>query len=239
MDGYQFTAALFQSLVSLAWPAVVGLIAWTYKPNILGLLHRMNGTVKGFGLEFSLDAAGQTAKAVEAASAPMQATPSEPEITAGPHAPRPSSELSTGEATEDSPSKRVEPAASEPLAQQSVSWTLEEVAEMAPRHVFGETMFKIKEQLLDLYRDAGLRYEGPPLPRHIARQLERDGLIGSAIASLVRQLAEIALESQEQEPTSDQAARFIELAEAARNSLENTRLSLRLKRLAVGSPRFS
>jgi hypothetical protein len=38
MDGYQFIAALFQSLISLAWPAAIVVVVWLFRGKLVDLL---------------------------------------------------------------------------------------------------------------------------------------------------------------------------------------------------------
>lgn len=53
MDGYQFLASLFQSIVSLAWPATIALALILFRRKILELLPRLEGEFKGLKVRFA------------------------------------------------------------------------------------------------------------------------------------------------------------------------------------------
>lgn len=57
MDGYQFTAAIFQSLVSLAWPASVVAAVWLFREKLTELLPRLRLKHKETEVSFRLDQA--------------------------------------------------------------------------------------------------------------------------------------------------------------------------------------
>src|SRR6185312_8874221 len=64
MDGYQFTAAIFQSIVSLAWPAALVAAVWIFKDKITELLPLLRFKYKDFDVSFRLDEAEKEAEAL-------------------------------------------------------------------------------------------------------------------------------------------------------------------------------
>jgi hypothetical protein len=73
MDGYQFIAALFHSLVSLAWPAAVFGSVWLFRDKLRALLPLLRMKYKEFDVSFRLDEAEK-----EAAKIPP--TPPSPDL---------------------------------------------------------------------------------------------------------------------------------------------------------------
>jgi hypothetical protein len=73
MDGYQFTAAIFQSLVSLAWPAAVVVAVWLFRGRLTELLPALRVKHKDWEASFRLDEAEK-----EAAKIPP--TPPSPDL---------------------------------------------------------------------------------------------------------------------------------------------------------------
>jgi hypothetical protein len=66
MDGYQFTAAIFQSLVSLAWPAALVACVWLFRDKLNALLPLLRMKYKEFDVSFRLDQAEQEAALIPA-----------------------------------------------------------------------------------------------------------------------------------------------------------------------------
>jgi Domain of unknown function (DUF4145) len=73
MDGYQFTAAMFQSLVSLAWPASVVAAVWLFREKLTELLPRLRLKHKETEVSFRLEQA-------EKESAQIAKPPPSPEL---------------------------------------------------------------------------------------------------------------------------------------------------------------
>ena len=73
MDGFQFIAALFHSLVSLAWPAAVFGSVWLFRDKLRALLPLLRMKYKEFDVSFRLDEAEK-----EAAKIPP--TPPSPDL---------------------------------------------------------------------------------------------------------------------------------------------------------------
>jgi hypothetical protein len=73
MDGYQFSAAIFQSLVSLAWPAAFVVAVWLFREKLSELLPQLRAKYKDVEISFKLDQAEK-----EAAQLPPPEEPSEP-----------------------------------------------------------------------------------------------------------------------------------------------------------------
>ncbi len=71
MDGYQFTSAIFQSLVSLAWPAAVFGSVYLFRDKLKELLPLLRAKHKEFEISFRLEQAEKEA----AALAPIPETP--------------------------------------------------------------------------------------------------------------------------------------------------------------------
>jgi hypothetical protein len=61
MDGYQFVAAMFQSLVSLAWPAAAVACVWLFREKLNTLLPFLRMKYKDFDVSFRLDQAEKEA----------------------------------------------------------------------------------------------------------------------------------------------------------------------------------
>jgi Domain of unknown function (DUF4145) len=66
MDSYQFIASLFQSLVSLAWPAALVLCVWLFRAKLVELLPHLQAKYKGVEFSFRLDKAEKETKALPA-----------------------------------------------------------------------------------------------------------------------------------------------------------------------------
>jgi hypothetical protein len=73
MDGYQFSAAMFQSLVSLAWPASAVACVWLFRQQLKTLLPFLRMKYKDFDVSFRLEQA-------EKEAALIQAPPPTPEL---------------------------------------------------------------------------------------------------------------------------------------------------------------
>jgi hypothetical protein len=61
LDGYQFIAAMFQSLVSLAWPAALVACVWLFREKLNTLLPLLRMKYKDFDVSFRLDQAEKEA----------------------------------------------------------------------------------------------------------------------------------------------------------------------------------
>jgi hypothetical protein len=61
MDGYQFTASIFQSLVSLAWPAALVACVWLFREKLSALLPLLRMKYKDFDVSFRLEQAEKEA----------------------------------------------------------------------------------------------------------------------------------------------------------------------------------
>lgn len=61
MDGYQFIASLFQSVVSLAWPAAVVACVWLFRERLSALLPLLRMKYKDLDVSFRLDQAEKEA----------------------------------------------------------------------------------------------------------------------------------------------------------------------------------
>ncbi|MDQ2084427.1 DUF4145 domain-containing protein [Xanthobacteraceae bacterium Astr-EGSB] len=75
MDGFQFTASIVQSIVSLAWPAAFVTAVWLFREKLIELLPRLH--VKHKETEFRFDQA-------EAEVAQISVPQSQPELEATP-----------------------------------------------------------------------------------------------------------------------------------------------------------
>jgi uncharacterized protein DUF4145 len=64
MDGYQFVAAVFRSLTSLAWPGAFILAVWLFREKLLSLLPLLQVKYKDFDASFRLDQAEKDAAAL-------------------------------------------------------------------------------------------------------------------------------------------------------------------------------
>jgi hypothetical protein len=64
MNGYQFIASLFQSLVSLAWPAAFIGAVWLFRERLTALLPLLHLKYKDFDISFRLDKAEMEAQAL-------------------------------------------------------------------------------------------------------------------------------------------------------------------------------
>lgn len=73
MDGYQFIAAIFQSLISLAWPAALVVCVWLFREKLNTLLPLLRMKYKDLDISFRLDEAEK-----EAAKIPP--TPPSPDL---------------------------------------------------------------------------------------------------------------------------------------------------------------
>jgi hypothetical protein len=70
MDGYQFIAALFSSLVSLAWPAALVACVWLFREKLNALLPLLRMKYKDFDVSFRLDQAEKEAAAIPSSALP-------------------------------------------------------------------------------------------------------------------------------------------------------------------------
>jgi hypothetical protein len=80
MDGYQFIASLFSSLVALAWPAALVVCVWLFRERLTTLLPLLRMKYKDLDVSFRLDQAEKEAALLPFApqeGAEMQATPEE------------------------------------------------------------------------------------------------------------------------------------------------------------------
>src|SRR5882757_545617 len=79
MDGYQFTAAMFQSVVSLAWPASVVAAVWLFREKLTQLLPFLRLKHKETEVSFRLDQAEKEAAKLPppAPSPDLERTPEE------------------------------------------------------------------------------------------------------------------------------------------------------------------
>ena len=77
MDGFQFFASLFQSLVSLAWPLALVTCAWLFREKIAELLPRMRAKYKDLEISFLLDEAEKVAVKLEPPAEPKSPTTEE------------------------------------------------------------------------------------------------------------------------------------------------------------------
>ena len=64
MDGYQFTAAILQSLTSLAWPAAIVVCVSLFREKLTSLLPFLRMKYKDFDISFRLEKAEEEAKAL-------------------------------------------------------------------------------------------------------------------------------------------------------------------------------
>ncbi len=67
MDGYQFAASLFQSLVSLAWPIAAVFCVWLFRDKLIQLLPLLRAKYGGLELSFRLEKAEMEARALPVA----------------------------------------------------------------------------------------------------------------------------------------------------------------------------
>lgn len=79
MDGYQFTAAIVQSAVSLAWPVALVIVVLLFRRHLLGLLPLLRVKYKDLDFSFRLEQAEREAAALpkHPAEAETQPTPEE------------------------------------------------------------------------------------------------------------------------------------------------------------------
>lgn len=78
MDGYQFIASLFASLVSLAWPAALVACVWIFRDKLREMLPFIRVKGKDIEVSFRLDQAERDAKELPKAELPDEApTPEE------------------------------------------------------------------------------------------------------------------------------------------------------------------
>ena len=77
MDGYQFTAEIFRSIVSLAWPAAFIAAVWLFRQRLTALLPLLRLKYKDFDVSFRLDQAEREAKALPVPEQPSEPTPEE------------------------------------------------------------------------------------------------------------------------------------------------------------------
>lgn len=77
MDGYQFIADIFKSLVSLAWPAAFVVAIWIFRSKLSELMPLLRLKYKDLDVSFRLDQAEKEAKAFPAPAEPMSPTPEE------------------------------------------------------------------------------------------------------------------------------------------------------------------
>jgi hypothetical protein len=78
MDGFQFTADVFKSLVSLAWPAAFVGAVYMFREKLTALLPLLRLKYKDLDISFRLD---QAEKEANALPAPAQTTDPTPEET--------------------------------------------------------------------------------------------------------------------------------------------------------------
>lgn len=79
MDVYQFIAAIFQSLVSLAWPAALIVCVWLFREKLNVLLPLLRMKYKDFDVSFRLEQAEKEAAQIPPAppSITLEPTPEE------------------------------------------------------------------------------------------------------------------------------------------------------------------
>lgn len=77
MDGYQFTAAIVHSIVSLAWPLALVAAAWMFRDKITDLLPLLRFKYKDIDVSFRLDDAEKKAESLPAPAEPSEPTPEE------------------------------------------------------------------------------------------------------------------------------------------------------------------
>jgi len=75
MDGYQFIAALFQSLTSLAWPLALVACVWLFREKLNTLLPLLRMKYKDLDVSFRLDKAEQEAAALPPTPGETQPAP--------------------------------------------------------------------------------------------------------------------------------------------------------------------
>jgi hypothetical protein len=79
MDGYQFFASLFQSLVSLAWPAALIVCVWLFRTQLAGLLPNLRVKHKDWEISFRLGEAEKAAAKLPALTNDSREAPPTPE----------------------------------------------------------------------------------------------------------------------------------------------------------------
>ena len=79
MDGYQFSASLFQSLVSLAGPAALIVCVWLFRAQLAGLLPNLRVKHKDWEISFRLGEAEKAAAKLPAPTDASQEAPPTPE----------------------------------------------------------------------------------------------------------------------------------------------------------------
>jgi hypothetical protein len=77
MDGYQFTADVFKSIVSLAWPAAFVAAIWIFRGKLTELMPLLRLKYKDLDVSFRLDQAEKEAEALPPAEEPSEPTPEE------------------------------------------------------------------------------------------------------------------------------------------------------------------
>lgn len=79
MDGYQFIAAIFQSLISLAWPAALVACVWLFRERLNTLLPLLRMKYKDFDMSFRLEQAEKEAAQIPPSppSPDLEPTPEE------------------------------------------------------------------------------------------------------------------------------------------------------------------
>jgi hypothetical protein len=78
MDGFQFTAAIFASFVSLAWPVATVICVWLFRHQLSALLPNLRLKHKDWEISFRLDEAAKVAqKLVEPPGEEAPPTPEE------------------------------------------------------------------------------------------------------------------------------------------------------------------
>src|SRR4051794_10463688 len=65
MDGYQFTADIFRSAVSLAWPAAFVTAIWLFRSKLIELMPLLRLRYKDFDVSFRLDQAEKEAEGIQ------------------------------------------------------------------------------------------------------------------------------------------------------------------------------
>ncbi len=216
MDGYQFTAAMFQSLTALAWPGVTVVIAWLYRDSILRLVHRLQGNLKGLGFELNLAAVERQAEEIvqEAKQAPEDQKPLPP--------------TDTGMVAE--PTKAMEDAVpAQPMAAQSANWTLRDVAAFLPAAAFTESMAKIGKSLRAIIANSELKLDGDASPTSMAMLLANHGLLTRQTSELVAQLESLERAAKFEHPTTEQADRFLATASTVQQKLQGASLNARMR----------
>ena len=75
MDGYQFSASIIQSLVSLAWPAAVIVCVWLFRTQLAMLLPNLRVKHKDWEISFRLNEAEKAAAKLPTAPDALEPPP--------------------------------------------------------------------------------------------------------------------------------------------------------------------